>query len=90
MPRSVDILTLVSVDLDGLKGIFAMDSSSGKAYRVDLQEAAPEESNKIFNAVYGQMRKEMPQIPHDYISDVMKAKKGVMDDNRNSFKRSRS
>lgn len=90
MPGSVDILTLVSVDLDGTKGIFVMDSSSGKAYRLDLQEATPDESNKIFTAVYGQMRRESPHIPHEYISDVMKAKKSVMDDNRNSFKRSRS
>lgn len=89
MPESVDILNLVSVDLGETKGIFAIDPSSGRAYKIDLIEAAPEDSNKIFTAVYGQMRRELPQVPSDYISDVMKAKKIVIDDSKNYFKRSR-
>lgn len=86
MPASVNIVTVLSVDSDGTKGLFVLDSSSGRVYKMPVEEAEPVISGQILSAVFGQMRSEMPSMPHEGISEVMKAKKRVMDESGRAFR----
>lgn len=88
MPASINIATVLSVESDGIKGLFVLDSSSGKVFRLPLEEAEPEISGRIATAVLGQMRKEMPSMPTEEMSEVLRAKQRVMEESRRIFKRS--
>lgn len=66
-----------------------MDSSTGKVYRLPLEEADPETTGRVAMAVYGQMRRDMPDMPHRQISEVMQANKSVTEEGRNIFRRER-
>lgn len=65
-----------------------MDPGSGKVYRLPLEEADAETTGRVSMAVYGQMRRDMPDMPHDQIAEVMRARKDVADEGRKPLRRS--
>jgi hypothetical protein len=86
MGLSVNIANVVSVEVDGEKGLFVMDPSSGKVYGLPLSEVDPSMAGRIFMAAMGSNRADMFKVPHDQISEVMKAKDTVMESNKKAFK----
>jgi hypothetical protein len=85
MEVSVNIANVVSADVDGESGVFVMDPSSGKVYSLALSEVDPSVAGRIFMAAMGQSRADMFELPHEQISEVMKAKDGVFDSNKKAF-----
>lgn len=88
MSASINIANVISVDMEGAKGVFVIDQGSGKVYKLPLEEADAETTGRVSMAVYGQMRRDMPNMPHDQIAEVMRAKKGVIDEGRKPLRRS--
>jgi hypothetical protein len=89
MAHSINIANVLVVDIEGASGLFAMDPSNGKVYRLPLEEADPATTGRVAMAVYGQMRRSMPDMPHKQISDVMKANESVAGESMNIFRRER-
>lgn len=77
MKPSVNIASLISVRSDDDSGLFVMDAASGKFYRLDLREADAATTGRLTMAVRGQMRENMPYVPHDQIAEVMRAEREV-------------
>lgn len=88
MAVSINIANVISVDIDGTAGIFVIDPSSGKVYTLPLEEAPPEVAGRVSMAVFGQMRREVPDMPHDQLAEVMKARRDVLDEGRKTLRRS--
>lgn len=68
--------------------MFIMDPASGKVYKLPLEEADPETSGRVSMAVYGKMRRDVPDMPHDQISEVMRARRDVLEEGRRTIRRS--
>jgi len=85
MAPVINIASIVSVEVDGVSGLFVMDSYSGRFYRLHADEVPPETAGILMAAVRGQMRADMPHIPHDEIAEVMKAERGVAQENRSQI-----
>jgi hypothetical protein len=86
MGVSVNIANVVSAEVDGERGLFVMDPSSGRVYALALSEVEPSVAGRIFMAAMGGNRADMFKVPHEQISEVMKAKDGVMESNKKAFK----
>jgi hypothetical protein len=86
MGLSVNIANVVSAEVDGERGLFVMDPSSGRVYGLSLSEVEPSLAGRIFMAAMGESRADMFKVPHDQISEVMNAKDAVMDSNKKAFK----
>lgn len=87
MPASINIANILSVDIDGAKGLFVLDPGSGKVYRLPLEDCDPETAGRVSMAVHGQMRRDTPGMPHDQIAEVMRARRDVVEEGRNVFRR---
>jgi hypothetical protein len=77
MAPSINIGSVLFVDIPGASGLFIIDHASGKVHRLDASEADPVESGKIMMAVRGQMRDSMPKIPHEDIAEVLRTEREV-------------
>lgn len=84
MTLQINIASLIFVNQDGESGLFALDSSEGKVYRLSFEEASPELTGKILSAVRGDMRGNVPSVPIDQVEEVMKIKKEISN-GRNNF-----
>lgn len=79
MVPSINIASVVSVEIDGAAGLFVVDYQSGKVHRLSATESDPVESGKIMMAIMGHMRQSLPTVPRDQVADVMAAEKDVME-----------
>ena len=86
MGVSVNIANVVSADIDGKSGVFVMDPSSGKVYSLVLSEVDPSVAGRILTAVTSQNKSDIFELPHEHISEVMKAKDIVFENNKKAFK----
>lgn len=77
MPAVINIASVVSVELDGVSGLFVVDHYSGRVRRLSAEDSDPVESGKIMMAIKGRMRDNMPKIPYEEISEVMRAERDV-------------
>lgn len=89
MASSINIANVLALDIEGASGLFVMDPATGKVYTLPLVEADAETTGRVAMAVYGQMRRQVPDMPHKQIAEVMKANKSVTDEGRNIFRRDR-
>jgi NADPH-dependent glutamate synthase beta subunit-like oxidoreductase len=86
MGLSVNIANVVSVEVDGERGLFVMDPSTGKVYGLPLSEVDPSLAGRIVMAAMGQNRADIFDVPGEHISEVMKAKDAVMESNKKALR----
>lgn len=85
MTLQINIASLIFVNQDGEYGLFALDSSEGKVYKLSFEEASPELTGKILSAVRGNMRNNVSFVPTDQVEEVMKIKKEIANNGRSNF-----
>jgi hypothetical protein len=83
----INIASVVSIDAEGVSGLFVVDHAAGRVYRLATEESDPVETGRVMMAIRGQMRANLPNIPHDDIAAVMRAEKTVSDSGSNKIKR---
>jgi len=87
MTASVNIASVVSFESEAGTGLFVMDATTGKFYRLSAEEVDAETAGAIMSAVRGEMRRSMPEIPREAIAEVMGAEREVYENNRGSAPR---
>jgi len=86
MAPSINIASVVFLETEGVSGLFAVDQSSGRVYRLSVSESDPIETGKIMMAVTGQMRASFPRIPTDEIAQIVKTERDVTREASGKFK----
>lgn len=77
MPPAINIASVVSVELEGVSGLFVVDHYSGRVRRLSAEESDPVEAGRVMMAIRGRMRETLPAIPYGEISEVMRAERDV-------------
>lgn len=80
-------MNVLSVEMDDIKGVFAIDPATGRCFKLPLEEADPETAGRIAMAVYGQSSMSPYEVPHDQIREVMQAERSVSEESRKQYKR---
>lgn len=83
----INIASVISLDSDGASGLFVVDQASGRVFKLDAVESDPVESGRVMMAIRGQMRANLPSIPHEDIAAVMQAERSVSESGSNKIKR---
>lgn len=82
MAARINIASVVSIESEGVSGLFVVDHSTGSVRRLVVSESDPVESGRVMMAVRGQMRDNTFDLPYGDISAVMKAEREVSDTGR--------
>lgn len=72
------------MDIEGASGLFVVDHYSGKVHKLSAVESDAVEAGRVMMAIKDQMRVNLPSIPYDQISEVIKAERGVAESARKS------
>lgn len=83
----INIASVISLESDDASGLFVVDHASGRVFRLSSSEADPVESGKVMMAIRGQMRDNLPHLPHEDIAAVMRAEREVGESGSNKIKR---
>lgn len=79
MAATINIASVISVESEGVSGLFVVDSHTGRVHRLAVSESDPVEAGRVMMAVRGQMRDNTFDIPYGDIADVMRAEREVSD-----------
>lgn len=77
MPAAINIASVVSVELDGVSGLYVVDHYSGRVRRLSAEDSDPVEAGRVMMAIRGRMRETLPEMPYEQISEVMRAERDV-------------
>lgn len=77
MAARINIASVISVESEGVSGLFVVDSHTGRVHRLSVEESDPVEAGRVMMAVRGQMRDNTFDLPYEDIADVMKAEREV-------------
>jgi hypothetical protein len=80
MDFQINMPILVLSEIEGATGLFAVDQSSGKAYRISAVEGDPVESGRIMMAISGQMRDDMAEMPREQIAEVIRTERELSEE----------
>lgn len=83
----INIASVVSLDADGISGLFVVDHAAGRVFRLAASESDPVETGRVMMAIRGQMRANFPAIPHEDIAAVMRAERTVSESGSDKIKR---
>jgi hypothetical protein len=77
MSPSINIASVLFVDIPGAKGLFVVDHASGSVRRVESVDADPVEAGKVMMAIRGQMRDSVQSVPYEQIAEVIRTEREV-------------
>lgn len=77
MAPSINIASVLFVDIPGIRGLFAIDQFSGAVRRLESSEADPVEAGRVMMAVRGQMKDNVQDVPYEQIAEIMKTEREV-------------